>query len=352
MSYYVSSERMDKIINELKKEYKIYAPKRFEKRGWKSNTDLIRYDEINSMEEIVYDVKSDFSPKEIFYPISQTLLYFTEDNCKESTIDDSKGIIIFARPCDINAIKRLDTIFLKNGSKEDNYYKRLRDKVKIFMMECREGWDNCFCVSMGSNRTDNYSVAVRFENDGLLIEAKDDEFEKYFDGETSKDFTPEFAQSNQKKVKIPKIDSTDLLKKAYNLKLWESFNTKCISCGSCNTVCGTCSCFDTTDIIYNETSRNGERKRLWSSCMLEEFTTMAGGHKVRKTPGEMMRFKTLHKVYDYNARFGGDEHMCVGCGRCDSRCPEEISFSDTINLLSGEMEKISSEKETFKEVVK
>ncbi|MBU3112630.1 anaerobic sulfite reductase subunit AsrA [Clostridium lacusfryxellense] len=352
MGYYVSSERMDKIINELKKEYKIYAPRRFEKRGWKSNTDLIRYAQINSVAEIVYDVESDFSPKEVFYPISQALLYFTEDKCSESSIEDSKGIIIFARPCDINAIRRLDTIFLKNGNMEDNYYKRLRDKVKIFMMECREGFDNCFCVSMGSNKTDNYSAAVRFENGGLLVNTKGDEFEKYFAGETLKDFTPEFVHDNQKKVKLPKINSIDLLKKACNLGLWESFNTDCISCGSCNTVCGTCSCFDTTDIIYNETSRNGERRRIWSSCMLEDFTTMAGGNKVRKTAGEMMRFKTLHKVYDYNARFGGEEHMCVGCGRCISRCPQEISFADTINSLSEEMEKLSSKEETFREVTK
>lgn len=352
MGYYVSSERMDKIINELKKEYKIYAPKRLEKRGWKPDTDLIRYGEINSVAEIVYDVKSDFSPKEVFYPVSQTLLYFTENNCSESSIDNSKGIILFARPCDINGIKRLDNIFLKNGRKEDNYYKRLRDKLKIFMMECKEGWDNCFCVSMGSNQTDNYSAAVRFEDNGLLVEVKDDEFEKYFTLETSKDFTPEFVQENEKKVKLPKINSSNLLKKVYNLELWDSFNDKCISCGGCNTVCNTCSCFDTTDIIYNETSRNGERRRVWSACMLEDFTTMAGGHNVRKTAGERMRFKTLHKVHDYKARFGGEDNMCVGCGRCDNRCPQEISFSDTINSLSKEIEKLSCDKETFKEVVK
>lgn len=352
MGYYVSSERMDKIINKLKKEYKIYAPKRFEKRGWKANTDLIRYAEINSAEEIIYDAKSDFSPKEVFYPISQPLFYFTEDNCKESNIDDGKDIIIFARPCDINGIKRLDTIFLKNGGKEDNFYKRLRDKVKIFMLECRKGWDSCFCVSMNSNVTDSYSVAVRFEDSGLLVDVKDEKFKKYFIGETSKDFMPEFVKENDKKVKFPKIDNAELLKTACGLKLWDSFASNCISCGSCNTVCSTCSCFDTTDIIYNETSRNGERRRVWSSCMLEEFTTMAGGHKARKTAGERMRFKVLHKVYDYNARFGGTEHMCIGCGRCDSRCPKDISFSNTINCVTEEMEKVLSMEETAGEGIK
>lgn len=350
MGYYVSFEKMDKIIDELKKEYKIYAPKRFEKRGWKQGNDLIRYAEINSVTEIVYNEKSDFSPKEVFYPISQPLFYFTEDNCTESSIKDDKDIIIFARPCDINGIKRLDTIFLKNGGKEDNFYKRLRDKVKIFMLECREGLDNCFCVSMNSNIADDYSVAVRFEDNGLLVDVKEEQFEKYFTVEISNNFTPEFVKTNEKKVKLPKIDNADLLKKACGLELWNSFDSNCISCGGCNTVCSTCSCFDTTDIIYNETSRDGERRRVWSSCMLEDFTTMAGGHKARKTAGERMRFKVLHKVYDYNARFGGDEHMCIGCGRCDSRCPQNLSFSNTINCFTEEMEKVLS-METSKEVI-
>lgn len=70
---------------------------------------------------------------------------------------------------------------------------------------------------------------------------------------------------------------------------------------------------------------------------------MAGGHAVRKTPGERMRFKTLHKVYDYKARFG-EEHMCVGCGRCDSRCPEKISFADTINRLSSAVDSLEVTK--------
>ena len=84
------------------------------------------------------------------------------------------------------------------------------------------------------------------------------------------------------------------------------------------------------DVIYNETSGDGERRRVWSSCMLRDFTATAGGHRARSTPGANMRFKVLHKVYDYKARFGGEEHMCVGCGRCDRRCPKDISFYDAV----------------------
>ena len=343
MGYSVSSERMDEILNDLKKEYQIFAPRRFANRGWKPGTDMIRYAEINSVSEIIFDEKSDFSPKEVFYPILQTLFYFNELNCRESNLADDRRIIIFARPCDINGIRRLDKIFLENGGKADNYYQRLRDKIKIVMIECKEGWDSCFCVAMDSNRTDDYSLAVRFGGDELLVEVQDSEFQKYFANERPSGFQPEFPEKNFVKVSLPEIKNEDDLKKAYKLDLWPGFNDKCISCGACNTVCITCSCFDTTDIIYNETSRDGERRRVWSSCMTEEFSTMAGGHNVRKTAGERMRFRTLHKVYDYKARFKGEGNMCVGCGRCSSRCPQDISFSDTINSMSAEMAQTDAE---------
>ena len=336
MNYCITKEKMNRCIEGLKKEYRIYAPRRFEKRGWKSDTDSIRYAEVNSVEEIVHDAISDFSPKEVFFPIVQTLFFFKGDECSEITVDDRK-MILFARPCDINGFRRLDTIFLKNGQNEDFFYKRLRDKMKIFMIECREGWDDCFCVSMDSNETDNYSVALRFEPDHLLVNVKDAVFQKYFSAEPVKAFTPEFVKANTKKVRLPYIRDSEHLKKAHGFELWRDINDKCLGCGACTAVCVTCSCFDTTDIIYNEISPDGERRRVWSSCMSEDFTLMAGGHSVRKTVGERLRFRVLHKAYDYKTRFG-IENMCVGCGRCDGRCPEEISFSDTINVLSNALE--------------
>ena len=98
------------------------------------------------------------------------------------------------------------------------------------------------------------------------------------------------------------------------------------------------SCFDTVDVTYDETSRDGERRRVWSSCMLSTFTQTAGGGRARSTAGANMRFKTLHKVYDYKKRFDAGENMCVGCGRCIARCPREIDFLDTINRFHDELD--------------
>ena len=338
MSFQVSYSRMDQLLQELKKDYKVYAPVRLEGQGRYSDTDVIRYDEIESFEEIVYDEKSDFSPKEVIHPITQTLFYFTEHQFRESEVDD-KELLIFARPCDINGFERMDKIFLENGDFEDKYYKRMREKVNFALMECGEGWDSCFCVSMGTNKTDNYSLAFKFNDNNMAVEVKDNNFEDLFQGEDTIEFTPEFVTENEIEVNIPEIDNDEILKQVYDLDMWEEYNDRCESCGACTAACVTCTCFTTRDVTYTENGKAGERRRNWANCLHEDFTEMAGGHSFRDTPGERMRFRTLHKVYDYKERFGED-HMCVGCGRCTDRCNELISFSNTINKLNEAVENL------------
>lgn len=329
-SYEMTGEKMDELINEWKKEYHVYAPKIVKNRGAKGKA-VVRYQEISSVSEIVLDRPSDFSAKEVYYPVMQTMFYFTETDCVESEVKDEKGFLLFLRPCDINAMRRLDNIFLNNGGHADVYYERLRKKVKVIMLECTESYENCFCVSMNSNYTEDYSMAVCILEDKVEVQVKDELFEDDFSEMENCDFTPKYVSENRKKVIPPVIESKEDLKTASTLEYWDTFDDRCIGCGSCNTVCPTCSCFDTVDIIYNETSKEGERRRVWSSCMLDTFTMTAGGGRARKTAGANMRFKALHKMYDYGKRFNEGENMCVGCGRCVKRCSKDISFIDTVN---------------------
>ncbi|MCF0142848.1 MAG: 4Fe-4S dicluster domain-containing protein, partial [Parasporobacterium sp.] len=220
---------------------------------------------------------------------------------------------------------------------------RLRDKVKFVLMECEKSFDRCFCVSMGTNVAEDYDAAVHFTEEGLLLDVKDEELKKLFAGAGSeKEFTPAYVTENHSAMTVPDISDRGLLPAIIASEYWRQFDEKCIACGGCNTVCPTCSCFDTSDIIYQETDTSGERKRTWGSCMLDSFTVMAGGASVRKCHGDNMRFKTLHKMYDFNARFQNG-HMCVGCGRCDARCPEDIHFSEVVNGLAEVVENIKKE---------
>ena len=342
MGYKVSFDEANQIFAKLNSEYEIWAPKRFPGKGRYSDTDIIRYDKVKTVEEIVFDEKSDFPAKEVLSPITEPLFYFTEDEWRESKVT-SKKIIIFMRPCDIAAQQRQERIYLGNGGFNDMYYERMHEKVKIVMMQCDLDDDTCFCVSMGTNKSDNYSLAVVCQDGALKVEVKDEAFAPYFEGKTADDYTPSFPTENKTKVTMPEIPNKEVLTKLKNHPMWEEYNKRCISCGSCTVACSTCTCFTTTDIAYNENGSVGERRRTTASCQIEGFTDMAGGHSFRNTAGDRMRYKVLHKFHDYKERFK-DYHMCVGCGRCISRCPEFISITATVDKMNKAIAEIVAEE--------
>lgn len=343
MGYNLSFQEVNTLFEDLKKEYKIYAPKRFKKQGRYSDTDIIKYDEVSTVEEIEFKEKSHYPVKEVITPITQTLYYFTEDEFRESSIGHNKKILIFARPCDINAQRRQDMIYLRNGNFEDTFYKRIRERVKFICIECVDGFDTCFCVSMNSNKTDDYSLAVRFNESSLLFDVKDKDFSKFFSDKTEEEFELKFIEENEAKVTIPEINDKEILIKLKNHPMWDEYNKRCLGCGSCTIACSTCSCYTTRDIVYDSLGKIGERRRVQASCHIDGFDEMAGGHNFRTTKADKMRYKVLHKIHDYKAQFG-DEHMCVGCGRCTDRCPEHISITATINKVNNAVNEIMEGK--------
>ena len=343
MGYNLSFQEVNALFEDLKKEYKIYAPKRFKKQGRYSDTDIIKYDEVSTVEEIEFKEKSHYPVKEVITPITQTLYYFTEDEFRESSIGHNKKILIFARPCDINAQRRQDMIYLHNGNFEDTFYKRIRERVKFICIECVDGFDTCFCVSMNSNKTDDYSLAVRFDESSLLFNVKDKEFSKFFNDKTEEEFELKFIEENEAKVTIPEINDKEVLIKLKNHPMWNEYNKRCLGCGSCTIACSTCSCYTTRDIVYDSLGKIGERRRVQASCHIDGFDEMAGGHNFRTTKADKMRYKVLHKIHDYKAQFG-NEHMCVGCGRCTDRCPEHISITATINKVNNAVNEIMEGK--------
>ncbi|NWO20082.1 MULTISPECIES: 4Fe-4S dicluster domain-containing protein [Leptotrichia] len=380
MKISLNRENFNLALEKLKKEYKIYAPIEIPFRGTFSDTSVIRYSEIEKIDEICFDKKSHFSAKEIMLPITQTMFYFTEEGCKMPKEQEQK-YLIFLRSCDLHGVKRVDDIYLNNKFL-DIYYKRVRDKVKFVVFGCPNSFENCFCVDMGTNKTDEYNIGIKVTEEEIFADIKDDELKVYFkeliaeknngnndenkinemyldvkdekmkkyleeiiaENNSNKisenvEFEMEFVEDNEIHVDIPdNIELEDII----NLDLWREYDSRCIACGKCNFVCPTCTCTTTQDVFYSENENNGERRRVWASCHVNGFTDMAGGHSFRQRHGDRMRFKVMHKISDFKKRFG--YQMCTGCGRCDDACPEYISFSNCINKLSAELKRISAEK--------
>lgn len=342
MSYTLNTRQADKVLGALAQTYGVYAPKRFVNQGRFSATDVIRYDKVSSISEIVWQVKSDYPAKEVINPIQQAIFYFTEDEYRASKAK-TQPVLIFARPCDINAQKVQAKIFAGNGGFVDMYYERMKDRVKFILMDCNGGDDTCFCASMGSNLVDesDYAAAVKFSDNGMEVKVVDPELEPYFAGCETSSFAPAFVQENELKVTVPELDDPAVRQALKTHPMWKQFNGRCISCGACTIACSTCTCFTTRDVIYGDNPEVGERRRVTASCQVEGFDQMAGQREFRSTAGDRMRFKVLHKFHDYKARFG-DRHMCVGCGRCTHRCPEMISISATVNKVNAAVEEIKA----------
>lgn len=340
MDYKLSLNEADNVLNELQKEYRIYAPKVFKGEGRHSYTDLVKYGEIKSFSEVEYKTKSQSSPKEILLPINHTLSVEINGQEINTTKDiDDKKILILLRSCDIHGITRIDNTFM-----DDEYFKNRREKVKFMIIGCPKAWDTCFCVSLGTNKTDNFSLGINFEGENISIKVKDSEFDKYFVGDFKEEnFEIKFATENEIKVKVPNIEIWDkqALDKVKSLEMWNDYKNRCIGCGACNMSCITCTCMLTTNVQHYDNKDLIEKRRTWNGCQLVKSSALKN-----KSMSEIVPTRVKQRVLDkfYRPKLKeSKEQICVGCGRCIDACPRFISFANTVNRVSDELDKIYKE---------
>jgi len=329
MTYTLQKQAMDNLFQSWSKDYLIYGPTLIKNTGRFSDTDSVRYDKLTSIDQLEFDKKSDYSFKDIIFPISEMLFSY---DATGTHIPEPKhqGALVFLRACDTHALTRLDQIFLENG-KPDFYYKRLRENLKIVLLPCRTSFENCFCVSMKSNIPHQFDYALEVKDGAYILNTQASSLSALLKKEKTIDYTVPFVTSNTVVVEhAKKIDVAALTKS----EMWREYDSRCINCGRCNLVCPTCTCWTMQDIHYSDNKSAGERRRIHASCMVDNFDRVAGNHVYRPKNGDRMRYKTLHKVYDHKLRFGVD--LCVGCGRCDDICPEYISFSNILNKVAQE----------------
>lgn len=320
-------EEAQSIFNNLRQAYTIVAPVERPGKGSFSDTNLLTYDKVNSFDEIELFKKTSFSAKSVLFPIRSAMFIFPDNEIEEPD-EEMRPTIIFLRSCDIHAIKVLDTHFLDSTGYEDFYYKRRRQKVKFFLIECKESFKGCFCVSFGTNRAEDYSAFMRKINDGYEVQIKDEELKEYFSTTEMTIRGPQFVEQDTSPVKIPE----DIDVSIFEDDIWKEYTLRCIACGRCNVSCPTCTCFTTQDINAKEREDAIERQRIWSSCQVKKFALIAGNHDFRVQKGDRMRYRVLHKISDFKKRTGF--HMCVGCGRCDDVCPEYISMFKCIKKIN------------------
>ena len=273
------------------------------------NKDIVRY--LPVKDTFVFELPL-YSPKEYFQPEGEVLIEFDGNSINTPKLNNEIRIFLMPR-CDVNALDKVDKLRW-----DDKLYKEKRDKSVIIEIPCKED-EKCFCNEVGLK--DCYDIK--------LFEEKNNTYTLHVRTKKGKKFIESYREKRPGKDRFTIKNETNLKE---NEMVFEKHAQDCLGCTACTIVCPTCYCFHVED-QNNMGGVKGKRARKASSCLLSDFTKVAGGYVFRETRGKRLRQRVLHKFYYYKKRFG--EYMCVGCGRCRRTCPSGIDFYKIWRGLNG-----------------
>lgn len=284
--------------------------------------------------------------KQYFFPQTETLFHVgkAEPVIKEESIENINLVFWGVRPCDLRGMELLDKVFL-SGKFVDERYKAKREKAILVGFYCFDPYETCFCTSLYYDDLVYLGIA-----DFLFFKLKDNEYLaltstkgerklKELNIETENADVEQINRLSQKikefknkfRINFKLKKELSALNKFFDDTYFENEAFRCLGCGICTFVCPTCHCFT----IEDESKKSGScRMRCFDGCMNADFTLMAGGHNPRKTKGDRLRQRFLHKGFYFPER----ENIigCVGCGRCLAKCPVSLSICEGLIYVRGE----------------
>jgi len=333
----IEKSRLTELLDKLAHDYHLIAPVR---------DNNVSFRRVESGSEVTLDyINSVLSPKNAFFPQTETLFRFSRDDSRGLGIEqddeaDREQVIFGIRPCDARSLRLMDMVF--DGQYKDSYYLNRRERTTLIGLACFDYAETCFCPTFGIDPTSGEDVDVLFSDidDRYLVEASTekgaallDRFAEFFaelrgDEEKLRE-ARKAGLAGMKKLDVNAI--ADKMAPLYEGDYWDSIGMKCLGCGICTYLCPTCHCFDIADVSLDE---GGERFRCWDSCMFPEFTLMASGENPRPDRKARVQQRFFHKLEYFPDRNG--EVACVGCGRCIRYCPVNIDIAQIIeDVISG-----------------
>lgn len=320
MTNTISKDSMRSILSRLSADRVLIAPA--------SNGKVIEFRETTPESVLFDDSLSYKSIKEYFFPQTEHMFTFKDGGIEEAK--DIQSFLIFgARPCDLEALRVMKSVYT-TGKYADPFFKKRFDVNFIIGISCHEKKSGCFCDMAGVNKefSDFCDIMLKDENSSYVIE---------FMSEKAKAELPELMASAGCDIAAEKT-STAADGLALNLNIndvdyfdiidWEAISQTCLGCGMCCYICPTCHCFDFKDVF-----EQGETKRYkcWDSCIYSKFTVHASGHNPRERLHERYRQRVLHKFKYIPTNF--DLLACTGCGRCLRSCPVGINIKDVVTQI-------------------
>lgn len=283
-----------------------------------------------------YDITI-LSPKKFFFPPAQKLIEFDGENYRDC-IDPQKMVLLGVHFYDIKSLDMTD--FLFSEGQPDNNYLANREAATVIGSSVQKISQRAFWGSIGLDvkPKGHDGFLTRLDKTGYIYDVIS------YKGETLLTYGNFRNATVQEVSEADKVNEdimhqcvaqlpfpTDKLAEKVraefkNEELWDELAEKCFSCGTCNTVCPTCYCFDVHD-KWNLDQRSGSRIRYWDACLTSEFAQVSLGsgtsENFRNTRGERFRHRIMRKAVYLNDKLGGP--ACVGCGRCSTSCTADIA---------------------------
>ncbi len=282
-------------------------------------------------------------PKKFIYPPRETMFLVDREKGEvvSPDIPDGKLVLFGLHHCDIEGLRRLDSIFL--GNPPDWYYAKRRKNTIIVGYDCMPD-EFCACnVTHTSFTTGGFDLFLHPVRDGWLVRMLTPVGQEIADevGMTkpSPDDMKAFQRYQIERKQRFKWDMDiyilrSVLELRRHSEIWKDLSEKCLACGNCNLSCPTCRCYEVINIPSID-GVHAKQERFWDSCQFEHHALVAGGHNFRPTVADRMENR-------YNCKFSSSiteaQSYCVGCGRCTAFCPAGINFWENLQKLSGVME--------------
>lgn len=301
------------------------------------------FDVIEDPHDVVLDYPTTtLSPKKYFLPPRETLFKFDveSNDVTDFELDVSPRVIFGVHPCDINAINRLDEVFL-DSRYPDPYYKARREATLIVGVGCMPS-ANCFCEHMDADEVSyGYDLFLQNLGDRYWVSISSVAAAEILEESTSlREATDEdrelFAAATRRRREafnrdIPFIQDVAMLMDTYHKDpFWAELGSRCLNCSACASVCPTCMCFDIVDELSAD-AKTGERIRTWDSCTNPQFALVTGGHNFREGGRDRVRHRMYHKLNGYKFKHGS--MLCVGCGRCVWACKARINPIEVLRFF-------------------
>jgi sulfhydrogenase subunit beta (sulfur reductase) len=361
--YILRKENLRPLLEEMSKTSEVYVPAQDSKNClfdfFKLNEigpEISFGDEGGKRYSLDTTEKTRMSPKFIIYPQYEKMLDFKyrkdPEKLDEVNIDidaateAGKTVIFGIKPCDVEAVKRMDKVFTE-GIVKDPYYTSKRQGSLLISIGCEVAFEDCFCTMVGGKpfNFENADIGLMETEDGYAVMHLSEkgskavqEFERFFDKAQDDGSYEKQMQKKQEDTSsrisslwegIKAEDIPVLMDSAFNISSWKKVSEKCISCGACTFVCPTCYCFDIRD---EQESHTGERYRCWDFCTNYLYTLEASGHNPRSDINKRYKNKVNCK-YNYNFKRHDGLLYCVGCGRCVDVCPADMDIRQIVGTI-------------------